>query len=111
MGRRKSHRCHLRSRAWTELEICWPAQQHKYWRSAAYLKRIRKRRDDKHWFCNEPKRMARSHVLLRCPNARLSAARVEAWEGRDAGSTQVFLANPRWEKRFSSFRSCQVWEG
>jgi len=70
-----------------------------HWRSAVYLKRIRKRRDDKCWFCPGPARMTRSHVLLHCPSARLAAARVEAWEGRDPGSIKVLLSNPRWEGR------------
>ena len=47
--------------------------------------------------------MTRSHVLLHCPNATLSAARVEAWEGRDPGGVRVLLANPRWGKRFLRF--------
>jgi len=47
-----------------------------HWRSAVYHKRIRKRRDDRCWFRNGPTRMSCSHVLLHCPNARLSATRV-----------------------------------
>jgi len=46
--------------------------------------------------------MSRSHVPLHRPNAKLRAARVEAWEGKDPGSIRV-LANPRWEKRFLKF--------
>jgi len=37
-----------------------------HWRSAAYLKQIRKRRDDKRWFCNGTAKMSRSHVLHYC---------------------------------------------
>jgi hypothetical protein len=40
------------------------------------------------------------HVLLRCPNARLRAAREEAWEGKRPGGVRVLLANPGWERRF-----------
>jgi len=47
--------------------------------------------------------MARSHVLLHCPNLKLRAARVEAWEGKNPGGVQVLLANPRWERRFVRF--------
>jgi hypothetical protein len=73
-----------------------------HWRSAVYLKRIRRRVDDRCWFCNGTVRMTRSHVLLHCPNERLRAARMEAWEGKDPG-VQVLLANPRWERRFVKF--------
>jgi hypothetical protein len=51
------------------------------WRSAAYLKRIRK---TECWFCQGSAKM-RSHVLLRCPNEKLRAARAEAWEGKNSG--------------------------
>jgi hypothetical protein len=47
--------------------------------------------------------MTRSHVLLHCPNAKLRAARVEAWEGKDPGGVRVLLANPRWERRLVKF--------
>jgi hypothetical protein len=47
--------------------------------------------------------MTRSHVLLHCPSARMSAARTEAWEGRDPGGLRALLANPRWEKRLLKF--------
>jgi hypothetical protein len=67
-----------------------------HWRTATYLKRIRKRADDKFWFCSGSVRMTRSHVLLYCPK-RLRLARLEAWEGKDAGGVRVLLANPRWE--------------
>jgi len=49
-----------------------------HWRSAVYLKRIRKRTDDGCWFCR---------------GAR-------AWEGKSPGGVRVLLANPRWERRF-----------
>jgi hypothetical protein len=70
-----------------------------HWRSAVYLKRIKKRLEDKCWFCRGRNRMTRSHVLLHCPNARVSLAREEAWEGKDLGSVRVLLSNPRWERR------------
>jgi ribonuclease HI len=74
-----------------------------HWRSAIYLKRIRKRTDGGCWFCKGGAAMTRSHVLLHCSSARMSAARMEAWEGRDPGGLRVLLANPRWEKRLLSF--------
>jgi hypothetical protein len=70
-----------------------------HWRPAIYLKRIKKRADNNCWFCEGRAIMTRSRVLLHCPSARLSAARTEAWEGRDPGGLRVLLANPRWEKR------------
>jgi hypothetical protein len=72
-------------------------------RSAVYLKRICKMAEDKCWFCQGPAHMTRSHVLLHCPNAKLRAARVEAWEGKNRGGARVLLANPRWERRFVKF--------
>ena len=56
-----------------------------HWRSAVYLKRIKKRGDDRCWFCYERK-MTRSRALLHCTNAKLRAARAEAWEGKNPGS-------------------------
>ena len=74
-----------------------------HWRSAVYLRRIKKGRDDKCWFCAGKAKMTRSHALLHCPNATLAAARVEAWEGRNPGGVRVLLANPRWERRLLRF--------
>jgi ribonuclease HI len=74
-----------------------------HWGSAVYLKRIRKMSDDKCWFYQSSARMIRSHVLLHCPNAKLRAARREAWEGKDPGGVRVLLANPRWERRLVKF--------
>jgi hypothetical protein len=83
---------------------CTTAQiRTRHWRSAVYLKRIRKMADDKCWFCRRPAKMTRSHVLLHCPNEKLRAARMEAWEGKDPGGARVLLANPRWERRFVKF--------
>jgi hypothetical protein len=48
----------------------------------------------------------RSHVLLHCPNARLVAARVETWEGKDPGGVRVLLSIPRWERRLLKFLEC-----
>ena len=47
--------------------------------------------------------MTRSHALLYCTNAKLRAARAEAWEGKDPGSIRVLLNNPRWERRLFRF--------
>jgi hypothetical protein len=74
-----------------------------HWRSAVYLKRIRKMADDKCWFCQSSARMTRSHVLLHCPNGKLRVSRSEAWEGKDPGGVRVLLANPRWEQRLVKF--------
>jgi hypothetical protein len=78
-----------------------------HWRSAVYLKRIRKRDSDHCWLCEgvdrTPHRMSRAHVPLNCRNPRVAAARTEAWEGRDPGSVRRLLADPRWEKRLVHF--------
>jgi len=42
--------------------------------------------------------MTRSHVLLHCTNAKIRAAREEAWEGKNPGDIGVLLSNPRWER-------------
>jgi hypothetical protein len=47
--------------------------------------------------------MTRSHVLLHCSNDRLVKARAEAWERKNPGGVWVFLANPKWVKRFVRF--------
>jgi hypothetical protein len=44
-----------------------------------------------------------SHVLLHCPNAKLRAARAEAWEDKNPGGVWVLLVNPRWERRLVKF--------
>jgi hypothetical protein len=46
---------------------------------------------------------ARMSCFIHCPNEKLRAARVEAWEGKDPGGVRVLLANPRWERRFVKF--------
>jgi hypothetical protein len=67
--------------------------------------------DDTCWFCSDSVRMTHYHVLLHCPNERLRAARVEAWEGKDPGGVRVLLVNPRWERRFVKFLELLgVWE-
>ena len=47
--------------------------------------------------------MTRSHVLLHRKNPKLTAARAEAWKGKNPGGVRVLLANPRWERRFVRF--------
>jgi hypothetical protein len=74
-----------------------------HWRSALNLKGIKKRQEDKCWFCQGRHRMTRSHVLPHCPNARVRAARVEAWDDKEPGSIRVLLSNPQWEKRLLRF--------
>jgi len=76
-----------------------------HWCSAVYLHRIRKRADDKCWFCQVSAKMTRSHVLLHCRNLKLVAAGLEAWEGKNPGGVRVLLASPRWERRFVRFLS------
>ena len=66
-----------------------------HWRSAVYLKMIRKRTDDNCWLCRDSARMTRSHVLLHCRNPRLVVSRLEAWEGKSPGGVRALLANPR----------------
>ena len=53
-------------------------------------------------YCHERK-MARFHALIHCTNAKLRAARAEAWEGKDPGSIRVLLNNPRWGRRLLRF--------
>jgi len=65
-----------------------------HWRSAVYLKMIRKRADDESWFCKRSVGMTRSHTFLRCPSEKLVLARTEAWEGKNPGGVRVLLANP-----------------
>jgi hypothetical protein len=78
-----------------------------HWRSAVYLKRIRKRDTDHCWLCDgigqNQHRMSQAHVLMNCRNPQVMAARAEAWEGKNPGSVRRLLADPRWEKRFVRF--------
>lgn len=50
-----------------------------HWRSAEFLKRIKKRGDDRCWFCRSGNRITGFHVLLHCPGAKVRAACGEAW--------------------------------
>ena len=79
------------------------------WRSAVYLRRIRKMTNDHCWFCRRPVRMSRLHVLLHCTSPKIVAARAEAWEGKDLGGVRVLLANQR-GGLFDSW-SCLAWAG
>jgi hypothetical protein len=75
-----------------------------HWRSAVYLKRIRRRSTDHCWFCNNKNRkMTRSHTLLHCSNERLVAARQQAWGNVTPSGIKALLANPRWESRLLHF--------
>ena len=88
-----------------------------HWRSAVYLRGIRKPGypNDTCWFCqsldqiSRPAKMMRSHVLLHCKNPKLTAARLEAWEGKNPGGVRVLLAvvrcfrRPRFEGKFTVF--------
>jgi hypothetical protein len=74
-----------------------------HWRSAVYLKRIRKQNDDRCWYCHKNgQKMTRSHVLLQCTNAKLVSAKYEAW-GESIRSVRILLASPRWERCFLHF--------
>jgi hypothetical protein len=63
-----------------------------HWRSAVYIKRIRKRETDHCWLCDgigqNRHRMSRVHVLMNCRNPKVMAARAEAWEGKNPGSVR-----------------------
>jgi hypothetical protein len=78
-----------------------------YWRSAVYLKRIRKRYTDHCCICDgigqNQHRMSPAYVLMNCRNPQVVAHGVEAWEGKNPGSVWRLLADPRWEKRFVRF--------
>jgi hypothetical protein len=106
-GAMETPRPPLKSPCWTGRGTPLAQIRTGHWRSAVYLKRIRKRADDKCWFCRDHDRVAhemtRSHVLLNCRNPRLAAARAEALEGRNPGNVRRLLADPRWEKRFVCF--------
>jgi hypothetical protein len=75
-----------------------------HWKSAVYLKRIRKRDDDRCWYCfKNGRKMTRSHVLLHCTNARLVSARQEAWGRIHPENVRILLASPQWERRLLRF--------
>ena len=76
-----------------------------HWTSAIYLKRFSKRATDRHWHCPADctRRMTRSHVPLHCSNARIVAARQQAWEGILPRSIWVLLADSRWQRRLLVF--------
>jgi hypothetical protein len=57
-----------------------------HWRSAVYVKRIRKRDSDRCWLCEglggTQHRISRAHVLMNCRNPQVASARIEAWGGK-----------------------------
>jgi hypothetical protein len=53
-------------------------------------------------------RMSRSCVLLHCPNAKLKAATVDAWEGKDLGGIRVLLSNTGGNPSSSNFWSSRA---
>jgi hypothetical protein len=72
-----------------------------HWRSAVYLKRIKKRTTDHCWFCHKKERkMTRSHVLLHCTRREPGGCKTPSVGKR---SIRVLLANPRWESRLLHF--------
>jgi hypothetical protein len=74
-----------------------------HWRSAVYLKRIKKRQDNKCWFFRGRHHMTRSHVLLHCPNVKIRTAHEKARERKVPGSVTVLLSSPKWERRLLTF--------
>ena len=52
--------------------------------------------------------MTGSLVLLHCTNAKLRAAREEAWEGRDPGGIRVLLNSPGGRSTCYGSWSCWV---
>jgi hypothetical protein len=70
-----------------------------HWRSAGYLKRIRKRETDHCWLGDgigrDRHRMSRAHVLMNCRNPQVAAARTKAWEGKHPRIVWRLLADPR----------------
>jgi len=81
-----------------------------HWRSAVSLRRIRKRHDDKCWFCRGPK-MTWSYVLLHCTNGKLRTAREEAWKAKTretSGSSSTTLGGS--DFRCGSYK-CPEWGG
>ena len=79
-----------------------------HWKSAVYLKRVRKRTDDRCWFCGGTK-VTRSNILLHCPNPKLRAARLEVWEGNNPRGVRVLLAISGGRGGLSVSLSCLVW--
>jgi hypothetical protein len=83
----------------------WRAQQHRFVRDIGGRQAISK--ESAGWWKTSAgsaeAKIARSHVLLHCPNERLRAAIAEAWEGKNYGGVRVLLANPRWERQFVKF--------
>jgi len=53
--------------------------------SAVCLGVIRKRADDKCWFCRRSVRMTRSHVLLHRPNEKLVSGRTDCVGRKEPG--------------------------
>jgi hypothetical protein len=80
-----------------------------HWLSAAYLKRVRKNRDenisDLCWWCGRF-RMSRTHVFLRCTHPDLENARTAIWDrpgedgrkGKRPKSLGQLLGKAKWEK-------------
>jgi hypothetical protein len=67
------------------------------WRSAGYLRRIKKQPDDKCWFCRGESCVTRSPL----PRPETGHGYV-GWR-QDPGSVRVLLSNPRWERRLVKF--------
>ena len=53
--------------------------------------------------CPSGCKMTRSHVLLNCPNPKLTAARLDAWGIKKPSGVRALLSNPRWERRLLLF--------
>jgi hypothetical protein len=64
-----------------------------------YLKRIKKRQDDKCWFCRGRNRMTGRTFSSTAPTPRLG----QHGEGKAPESVRVLLSNPRLERRLLRF--------
>ena len=62
------------------------------WRSAVYMKRIRKYEYNGCWFFSGRNRMARSHALFH--DLVTEGGREAAWEGKEPSAVGVLLENP-----------------
>jgi len=81
-----------------------------HWRSAVFLKRIRKRTDNNCWFCKRPK-MTRSHVLLHCANARLRPPEKRRGKTKTRVASASSCPTPGGNGACLDTLNCLEWEG
>jgi len=68
-----------------------------FWRSAAFLKRIKKWATGNCWYCTIAAglhRVTRSQVLPHCRNPRIVAAREYTWDNKKAGERESVIGQP-----------------